>query len=125
MMSHGFPNQFFTGYIQGGLNASTTENFSRQGYHIAYIIKEALSRGATFVEPTLEAQTDWVRSIRETAIDISQFQRECTPGYFNNEGDTRKPRWFLGDGYGPGWIAFQQLLEEWRTRGDLQGMVCR
>src|SRR3546814_9926090 len=29
-MTHGFPNQFFTGYLQGGFNATTTEQFSRQ-----------------------------------------------------------------------------------------------
>ena len=56
MMTHGFPNQFFTGFIQGGFNATTTEQFSRQGYHIAYIINEALKRGVTMVEPSQEAQ---------------------------------------------------------------------
>ena len=44
-MTHGFPNQFFIGYIQGGLNATITEQFGKQGHHIAYIISEALKRG--------------------------------------------------------------------------------
>jgi len=56
MMTHGFPNQFFTGFIQGGLNASTTEVFNRQAHHIAYIIQQALARGARVVEPSLKAQ---------------------------------------------------------------------
>ena len=66
-----------TGFIQGGFNASTTETFNRQAEHIAYIINEALTRGATSVEPSEEAQSEWVRHIRETATDISQLQREC------------------------------------------------
>ena len=70
-MTHGFPNQFFIGYIQGGLNASVTEQFGQQGYHIAYIISEALKRGAEAVEPTQEAQDDYVRHFREMEIDIS------------------------------------------------------
>ena len=122
MMTHGFPNQFFTGFIQGGLNASTTEVFVRQTQHIAYIIQQGLARGAKVVEPTLKAQDEWVKTIRETAFDISQFQRECTPSYFNNEGDEKKARWFLGESYGPGWDAFQQLMQEWRNKGDLAGL---
>jgi cation diffusion facilitator CzcD-associated flavoprotein CzcO len=120
-MTRGFPNQFFTGYLQGGFNATTTEQFSRQGYHIAYIIKEALARGATVVEPSQEAQDTWVRTIRQTAFDLSQFQRECTPGYFNNEG-SKKMRWYLGESYGLGWDAFEGLLQEWRNNGTLSGL---
>lgn len=130
IMTHGFPNQFFIGYYQGGLFGTTTEQYGQQGYHIAYIIAEALARGATTVEPTSEAQDAWVRHIRETAVDISELQRECPPGYFNNEGEVRitsdgkkKYRWYLGEFYGPGWDAFQQLMQDWRDKGDLEGLV--
>jgi len=130
MMTHGFPNQFYIGFYQGGLNSTTTEVFNRQSQHIAHIIKEALDRGATLVEPTLEAQDAWIHHIRETAIDLTDFQRECTPSYFNNEGETdvdseghEKYRWYLGESYGPGWTAFMDLLRDWRDRGDLAGLV--
>ncbi|TCM15346.1 cation diffusion facilitator CzcD-associated flavoprotein CzcO [Novosphingobium sp. PhB165] len=126
-MSHGFPNQFFTGYVQGGFNATTIEQFSRQGYHIAYIIRQALDRGATAVEPTLDAQDAWVAKIRATAVDISKLQRECTPGYFNNEGDHKGRRWYLGESYGPGWDAFETMMQDWRDAGTLEGLsvTCR
>jgi cyclohexanone monooxygenase len=122
LMAHGFPNQFFTGYLQGGFNATTTHQFSRQGHHIAYIIKEALSRNVKALEPSQQAQDTWVQTIRETAIDLTQFQRECTPSYFNNEG-SEKIRWYLGESYGPGWEAFERLMQNWRDQGDLQGLV--
>ena len=122
-MTHGFPNQFFTGYLQGGMNATTTEQFSRQGYHIAAIIQQALSRGVTVVEPSEQAQDRWVKTIRETAFDLSQIKLECTPGYFNNEGDQSKSRWYLGESYGPGWDAFEKLMQDWRDQGDMQGLV--
>jgi cyclohexanone monooxygenase len=121
-MTCGFPNQFFTGYLQGGFNATTTEQFSRQGYHIAYIIKEALARGAKIVEPSQEVQDTWVKTIRHTAFNLTQFQRECTPGYFNNEG-SEKIRWYLGESYGLGWDAFEGLLQEWRNNGTLDGLI--
>jgi cation diffusion facilitator CzcD-associated flavoprotein CzcO len=122
VMTHGFPNQFYIGYIQGGLNASTTEQFGRQGYHIAHVISEALKRGARAVEPTQEAQDAYVRHFEEVMFDSSQFQRECTPSYFTNEGQVKAP-WALFRSYGPGWAAFQQMLEEWRNKGNLAGLV--
>ena len=70
VMTHGFPNQFYTGYIQGGLNASVTEQFGRQGHHIAYVISEALKRGAKVVEPSQEAQDAYVRHFEEVEFDI-------------------------------------------------------
>jgi cyclohexanone monooxygenase len=130
MMTHGFPNQFFTGFVQGGVNASTTETFNQQGAHIAWIISQALKRGAQTVEPSLEAQNAYVDHVRATAIDTSAFARECTPSYFNNEGEEvvnekgeRKLRSYLGETYGPGFYAFEKLLEDWRAKGDLQGLV--
>jgi cation diffusion facilitator CzcD-associated flavoprotein CzcO len=122
-MTHEFPNQFYIGYIQGGLNASVTEQFGKQGYHIAYIISEALQRGAAAVEPSKEAQDEYVRRFDELEIDLSEYVGHCPPGYFNNEGEA-KPRWRLFPGYGPGWDAFQRLLRDWRDQGDMEGLVC-
>ena len=59
MTSHGFPNQFHTGFIQGGVSANTTAMFEQQAEHIAYIIAEAVKRKAMTVEPSIEAQEAW------------------------------------------------------------------
>ena len=123
-MTHGFPNQFFIGYIQGGLNSSVTEQFGQQGHHIAYVISEAIKRGIGAVETTQQAQDDYVRHFEEVEIDTSAFQRECTPSYFTNEGQVKAP-WALFRGYGPGWGAFMQLLQDWRDKGELDGLEQR
>ena len=39
------------------------------------------------MEPSQQAQDEWVRIIRETSITDRKFWRECTPGYYNNEGE--------------------------------------
>jgi cation diffusion facilitator CzcD-associated flavoprotein CzcO len=122
VMTHGFPNQFYTGYIQGGLNGSTTLQFGSQCYHIAHIISATLQRGAKVVEPTQEAQDAYVRHLAEVEFDTTQFQRECTPSYFTNEGQVKAP-WALFRGYGPGWDAFQKLLGDWRDSGKLAGLA--
>jgi cation diffusion facilitator CzcD-associated flavoprotein CzcO len=121
-MTHGFPNQFYIGYIQGGLNASVTEQFGQQGYHIAHVISEVLKRGAAVVEPSKEAQDEYVRHFESMEIDLSEFQRQCPPSYFNNEGEV-KPKWALFRAYGPGWEAFQKMLQDWRKQGELKGLV--
>jgi cyclohexanone monooxygenase len=122
MTTHGFPNQFFIQFTQGGLNASIPATFDQQGNHIAYIIKEALRRGAQTVECSQKAQDQWVKTIRETSYDNTAWERACTPGYYNNEGEEKR-RWFLGEPYGPGFYAFDKLIEEWREKGDMEGLV--
>ncbi|MCV7343393.1 flavin-containing monooxygenase [Mycolicibacterium rhodesiae] len=125
MTSRGFPNQFFMGFIQGGVSANTTAMFEQQAKHIAYIIAEAQRRGATTVEPSQEGQDAWVATVRELSIDNSAFELSCTPGYYNNEGrgGSENNGSFLGDFYSPGFYAFDDLLAEWRAKGDLDGLV--
>ncbi|MDT5357782.1 MAG: cyclohexanone monooxygenase [Mycobacterium sp.] len=125
MTTRGFPNQFHTGFIQGALSANTTAMFEQQVRHIAYIIGEAVRRKATTVEPSQEAQDAWVDTIREFAFDNSEFENSCTPGYYFNEGGGggAGPTSALGDPYSPGYYAFEDLLNEWRDKGDLDGLV--
>ena len=40
MTTHGFPNQFFTGFTQAGVSANTTAMFEQQGSHIALSSKK-------------------------------------------------------------------------------------
>ncbi|MFI9536631.1 flavin-containing monooxygenase [Nocardia fusca] len=122
LTSNGFPNLFFTGFIQGGVTASTTDMFDQQATHAAYIIGEALNRGARTVEPTPEAVAGWCATIRETAVDNSNFQRECTPGYYNNEGE-QNIRSHLGEPYWPGFYALEDILQGWRETGRLEGLA--
>jgi cation diffusion facilitator CzcD-associated flavoprotein CzcO len=121
IMTRHFPNMFFTGYIQGGLNASTTEQSNRQVEHIAYIIDECIRREVEAAEPAQDGQDRYVRHFREIEIDTSALIRECTPSYYSNEGDP-KPRWLLLRAYGHGWAAFTKLLADWRATGRLDGL---
>ncbi|MFY9918958.1 MAG: NAD(P)/FAD-dependent oxidoreductase, partial [Mycobacterium sp.] len=123
--SRGFPNQFHTGFIQGGVSGNTTAMFEQQARHIAYIIAEATGRGAATVEPSQESEDNWVRTIRELATDDGGFLASCTPGYYNNEGGGGGEgiRSALGEPYGLGFYAFDELLQEWRDKGDLDGLV--
>jgi len=122
ILSHGFPNLFWTGFIQGGVTASTTAMFEQQASHIAYIVSQMMARGASTVEPTAEAVDQWCATVRDTAVDNTNFQRECTPGYYNNEGE-QLIRSHLGEPYWPGFYAMEDVLRGWRDSGEMEGLV--
>jgi len=119
--TRGFPNQFFTGFTQAAVSANLTTMLDEQTRHIAYIIKEALARGATAVQPSEAAQADWVGLVRGMDFFNRPFLMECTPGFYNNEGgSTFRSR--LGEPYAPGVNAFNALLAAWRAQGDMAGL---
>ena len=129
MSAHGFPNHFYTGFTQAGAGGNITAMYDQQVTHIAWIIKETLARNAVTVEPTQEAQDAWVKTIHDTAIDNTDFLLECTPGYWNGEGGgagpdrKKKLRFIFGEPYGPGFYAFDKLLQDWRDEGGMAGMT--
>jgi cyclohexanone monooxygenase len=124
VLTDGFPNLFYTGYVQGGANGTTTEQFGRQCEHIAYIVSETRRRKAGVVEPTKAAVAAYVQHMRENEFDMTGFLGQCTPGYFNNEGEA-KPKWALFRGYVPGWTNWLKLLSDWRAAGDMAGLELR
>ncbi len=117
----GFPNWFFIGVGQNALSANMTSMFDDQAQHIAYIIKEVRSRGVTAVEATPEAEQQWVETIRSLVAASKDFLRSCTPGYYNNEGDTSSIGIF-DQIYTPGINQFNAMLAQWRDKGDLEGL---
>jgi cyclohexanone monooxygenase len=116
-----FPNWFYIGISQNGLSVNMTSMFDDQARHIAYIIKEAKARGAVTVEPTKDAETEWVAEIRKLALNNRAFFENCTPGYYNNEGEVSGG---LGaETYALGINAFNALLAEWRADGAMKGLA--
>ncbi|MCB0997251.1 MAG: NAD(P)/FAD-dependent oxidoreductase [Acidimicrobiales bacterium] len=122
LVSRGFPNCFIMGGIQSGITPNFTELYNEQSRHIAHIVERMLAVGATTVEPTEDAEHDWVSAIEAGAGNRQGFQEACTPGYYNNEGRPGEgPGWFGGN-YGGGAPAFFSLLRDWRAAGSLDGL---
>jgi cyclohexanone monooxygenase len=57
-------------------------------------------------------------------MDNSTFVTECTPGYYNSEGEPNG-RSFLGDPFWGGFYALEDLLQAWRDSGQLEGLTCQ
>jgi len=118
--TRGFPNWFYIGINQNALSVNMTAMFDDQAKHISYIIAETQKRQGTTVEPTQEAQDEWVALIKSLQINNQAFAESCTPGYYNNEGDASGG--LLGGTYTPGINQFNKLLEEWRREGTMKGL---
>ncbi len=120
-MTRGFPNWYFVGVSQNAFSVNMTSMFDDQARHIAYIIDEVMARGAHSAEPTVEGQQAWCDLVASYTAGGNGFLEACTPGYYNNEGAPRGGNSFLG-AYTAGVYAFAQLLEDWRTAGNLDGL---
>ena len=122
MTVRGFPNCFIFSTVQSGFTANYPHALAEQSYHAAHIIAEARTRGATRVEPTGEAEQAWTDRILTSILDRRQFLEECTPGYYNGEGQL-SPLAASFASYGKGSVAFFKLLSDWRDQGDLAGLA--
>ena len=68
-LSHGFPNCFHMGLTQTGLAPNFTYMLNGQATHIAHIISQVGARELKSVEPTREAEADWVDAADPTDPD--------------------------------------------------------
>ena len=121
VLSRGFPNCFIVSNTQSGFSANFPHMINEQSKHIAYLLKETSERQARTIEPSVEAEAAWVDTIVKLSMMREGFLKECTPGYYNNEGRPEVIAKQNGS-YGAGPVAFVKVLEEWRAEGSLQGL---
>ncbi|HVN02704.1 MAG TPA: NAD(P)/FAD-dependent oxidoreductase [Caulobacteraceae bacterium] len=122
---HGFPNLFFVQPTQGAnLISNVPHNLTESGRTIAMTIRHAQETGAKEIEVTKEAEDAWV------ALLLTGFGRmigmsDCTPGYYNNEGQDPGPAARLAVGYPAGPTAYFKYIDEWRSSGAFEGLEFR
>lgn len=123
MGSHGFPNLFIMNTSQGGFTANFPHLLDESAVHQAHIIKHALEQGFTEVEVEEAAEDQWVETILGFAGGPlgGLGGPDCTPGYYNNEGQPN-PTAAQSAPYGGGSIRFFELLEAWREDGTFEGL---
>ncbi|MDE2487127.1 MAG: NAD(P)/FAD-dependent oxidoreductase [Alphaproteobacteria bacterium] len=121
LTSRGFPNLFIISNTQSGFSANFPHMINEQARHLGYILGRARAEGVAAIEPTQEAEDAWVGTIERLAIMRQAFLEECTPGYYNNEGDVRAMA-ARNSSYGAGPVAFTKVLEDWRAEGSMQGL---
>jgi len=121
--SHGFPNCFHLGITQNTLTPNFPHMLDEQARHVAEVVRQANLRQAKTVEPTPEGEAEWVQTIHDNALQNLKFRGDCTPGYYNGEGRPGEGAGLFDGLYGPGSVAFFQLVEAWRAEGNLEGLA--
>ena len=113
--SHGYPNLFVMGGYQASFNFNLTDVLQAQGDHIAACIEYVRDHGHRTIDATDDAEEWWVE---EVIAHRGKTKRnaECTPGYYNFEGETNRRQ----DGnYNGGFPAYIEHMAQVRDRmGD-------
>ena len=122
LMTSRFPNAFVLSTMQSGQSANFQHMLDVKAKHIGYIIAEAGRRGVKTMEPNPAAEKEWVDTIVKLAIGREPFLRECTPGYYNNEGGELDMRIAKNNQYWRGPMSFVRILNQWRDAGTFPGM---
>ena len=120
---HNFPNLFISSLAQGGnLLSNVTHNLVESGTTIASIVAHALEIDADEVEVTAEAENEWIEMIQGNPRSFFG-NPECTPGYYNNEGQPiGRLETLNAGGYPEGSVAYFKYIDEWRTSGEFKGL---
>jgi cyclohexanone monooxygenase len=118
---HGFPNLFIMSVVQTGVSLNFAHMIFEQAKHIGYILGRAVNEAIDVVEVTRAAEEAWCEEIDRKAVNQEAFMRECTPSYFNFEGDIGL-RNIRNSQYGGGPTEFYQLIAEWRDAGTMAGL---
>ncbi|NCF85839.1 MAG: NAD(P)-binding domain-containing protein [Verrucomicrobiaceae bacterium] len=123
---HGFPNMFILGGFQGAaLLSNVPHNFTESGLTIAMMIRHAMEKGFKEIEVTQKAQDAWLKLLGRGARNrMAGMLSECTPGYYNNEGQIDSLSGTL-TGHPRGPVAFFKYLKKWRNLGKFKGLVFR
>jgi cyclohexanone monooxygenase len=121
MHTRGFPNCFIISQAQAGMSPNFPHMLSEQTLHLAHVIDQCVKRGIATIEPTGEAEGNWVDTVVRLAQSRRKFIEACTPGYYNNEGRASDAA-ARSAVFAAGPIVFFNILREWREQGDLTGM---
>lgn len=123
MQTNGFPNFFIVSVNQVGVSSNFAHILDVQSRHISDIIHAADQRNSRAVDVEVAAEQAWVHTVYESSRANMEFLQSCTPGYYNSEGHPNAEAARRNGAYGPGIVAFDRLVSEWRAQGTWQGVI--
>jgi cyclohexanone monooxygenase len=129
MLINNFPNLFMIGGIDHvGLNANHVHMLDEQTEYVVDVITNATAGLTKTFELSREAEQEYVDKIiylatrNPMAPQNGSFQQECTPGYYNNEGNLEGVPVQSGP-YGGGPMSYFNELQSWRKAAGFPGLM--
>ncbi|MGW0710279.1 flavin-containing monooxygenase [Streptomyces sp. NPDC002643] len=124
MFVNGFPNMFVIQNPQGAyFGPNMVQGWDEAAKSVATVVSGTLTRGHAEVEVTEEAQNAWCEMLLQGHPHV--YDLDCTPGYYNNEGEPLGLAQRLEGPYPLGPVAFFRMAEEWGKSGEFEGMTFR
>lgn len=105
--SRGYPNLFIMGGYQAAFSFNLVDILKTQGDHIAKCIAACNERGLD-MDVTEDSEEWWVQEVIANR-GKSSYAKDCTPGYYNFEGQDQRPQ----DGnFNGGAIKYYDAVED-------------
>lgn len=122
---HGFPNLFFVQQNQAAaFIANYPHNLVDHADTVATVISHTQQEGYSEVEPSAEAQQKWIEFLM-TGPGARIGSTECTPGYYNNEGQGYGEQERFALGHPAGAQGYFTYIDGWRKSGTFEGLEFR
>jgi len=122
---HNFPNLFISQATQGAnLISNYPHNLTECGNTMAIMVRHALDNDFKEIEVTEDAEAQWMELLLQ-APPMMIGTTECTPGYYNNEGQGWGEGVTRAVSYPFGPVAYFNYLNDWRDSGDFEGVEFR
>jgi cation diffusion facilitator CzcD-associated flavoprotein CzcO len=87
--SHGYPNLFIMGGYQASFKFNLTDVLQTQGDHIARCIDYTRRQGHATIDATAASEEWWVQEVIANRGKTTRAA-DCTPGYYNFEGEQQR-----------------------------------
>ncbi len=119
---HGFPNLFFVEQNQAAaFIANYPHNLADHAETIACVVGHAEAQGHATCEPSEEAERNWLEFLL-SGPGARLGSTECTPGYYNNEGQGYGDRERFSLGHPGGALGYFAHIDAWRRTGAFEGL---
>ena len=112
VQSQGYPNMFIMAGYQASFQFNITDVLTVQGDYIASCIDYALKNNCESIDITPEIEEWWVQEVIDHRGKTDR-NKECTPGYYNFEGEENRRQ----DGtYNGGFKRYIELIEDTKKK---------
>jgi cation diffusion facilitator CzcD-associated flavoprotein CzcO len=110
-----FPNLFFIAYFGTSPTVNFPHGIDILASHIAWLADAGLREGIEVFEADPDAVQGWI-DLGKTFVGRVR-DPNCTPGYYNNEGQPKDNNPWNG-----GVLKFGEILQQWRDAGTFEGL---
>ncbi len=119
--SRDYPNRFAICNSQQPQTANFVHMLDVVTAHLAHLIRHCLDKAIDTVEPTQQAQDAWVDLVVKMNESRQAYFQNCTPGYYNHEGEfslkTARNGSYIGS-----FPDFATMLEQQRQARSYEGL---